>query len=148
MTAQPDAMRWSPPAVLVGLAWAGAAGAATWCWLLISGGADPAGRLLAGVAAVLLFTAAIFGTVARPRLVAEAAGVTVRGLRGAQHHPWPRVRAIRVMRIRRFGREVPMLELDVLDDDGRERLLVFGRLDLGDDPDAVAEALTRASQHR
>ncbi|GEL16410.1 PH domain-containing protein [Pseudonocardia asaccharolytica] len=148
MTDQVDLIRWSPPAALVGLAWAGAAGAATWCALLISGGADPAGRLLIGVAAVLLFVAAVFGTLARPRLAADAAGVTVRGLSGAKHHPWQRVSGIRVMRIHRLGREVGMLEIDVIDENGRDRLLVFGRLDLGDDPDDVAEVLTRASQNR
>jgi len=37
-----------------------------------------------------------------------------------------------------------MLELDVVDTDGTERLLVFGRLDLGDDPVDVAAAVRAA----
>jgi hypothetical protein len=37
-----------------------------------------------------------------------------------------------------------MLELDVVEPDGTERLLVFGRLDLGDDPVDVADAVRAA----
>ncbi|WP_214369315.1 PH domain-containing protein [Pseudonocardia sp. H11422] len=134
-------LRWSPPAGIVVLAWIGAAGAAAWCVLLVLSHADPAGRLLSGVAAVSLLGAAVFGTVARPRLAADASGVTVRGLGAPQHHPWSRVPGIRVLRTRRFGRETPLLELDVVGEDGRERLLVFGRLDLGDDPEDVGDRL-------
>ena len=36
--------------------------------------------------------------------------------------------------VRRLGRDSMMLELDIVEPDGTERLLVFGRLDLGDDP--------------
>ena len=42
---------WSPPAGLVGLAWAGAAAAAVWCTLLVGTG-DMPGLLLAAVATV------------------------------------------------------------------------------------------------
>ena len=37
-----------------------------------------------------------------------------------------------------------MLELDIVDADGTERLLVFGRLDLGADPEDVAEVVRAA----
>ena len=43
-----------------------------------------------------------------------------------------------------WGRDSMMLEMDVVDADGTERLLVFGRLDLGDDPEDVAEAVCAA----
>jgi hypothetical protein len=46
--------------------------------------------------------------------------------------------------VRRLGRDSTMLEVDVVDPDGAERLLVFGRLDLGDDPVDVAEAVRAA----
>ncbi|MHA6791922.1 PH domain-containing protein [Pseudonocardia bannensis] len=134
-------LRWSPPAVLVVLAWLGTAGAVAWFVLLLLSQADPAGRLLSGVAAVGLLVAAVFGTVARPRLAADTSGVTVRGLGAPHHHPWSRVPGVRVLRTRRFGRETPLLELDVVGEDGRERLFVFGRLDLGEDPEEVGDRL-------
>lgn len=142
-----DVLRWSPPSVLVGLAWLGAGAAAAWCALLFAGGADPAGRLIAGVAAVGLAVAAVFGTVARPRLTADAAGLTVRGLAGARHARWSRVGGIRVVPTRRLGRQTWLLEIDVLDHDGAERLLVFGRLDVGADPRDVAAALADRRPH-
>lgn len=134
---------WSPPAGLVGLAWAGAAAAAVRAWLLVGTG-DAPGLLLAAVAAVGLAAAALHGTVARPRLRADGDGVTVSGLAGRRHLPWSRVRDVRARAVRRLGRNSTMLELDAVDPDGTERLLVFGRLDLGDDPVDVAEAVRAA----
>ena len=128
---------WSPPAGLVGLAWAGAAAAA-----------DGPGLLLAAVATVGLALAALYGTRARPRLVADADGVTVGGLAGQRHLPWSQVGAVRAQAVRRWGRDSVMLEMDVVDADGTERMLVFGRLDLGDDPEDVAEAVGAARPAR
>ena len=131
---------WSPSAGVVGLAWTGAAAASAWCTLLV-GTEDVPGLLLAAVAAVGLAVAALFGTRARPRLRADADGVTVGGLTGRRHIPWLRVRGVHARAVRRLGRDSTMLELDVVDPDGTERLLVFGRLDLGDDPVDVAQAV-------
>ncbi|NMI00525.1 PH domain-containing protein [Pseudonocardia acidicola] len=136
-----EEQRWSPPAALVALAWLGAAGAAVWLVLLILAHADATGRLVAGVAALGLLVAALFGTVARPRLAADPGGVTVRGLFGPRRYPWSRVEGIRVLRTRRLGRDTSLVELDVLDEGGAERLLLFGRLDLGEDPEDVAGQL-------
>jgi hypothetical protein len=136
-----DRTRWSPAAGLVAVGWLLTAGAVLWCALLFASGADPAGRLIAGVAAVGLLLASLFGTVARPRLAADAAGVTVRGLLGARPFPWSRVQGVRVVRMRRLGRETSMLELDVVDAAGAERMMVFGRLDLGAEPEDVAGLL-------
>ena len=77
---------WSPPAGLVGVAWAGAAAAAVWCVPLVGTG-DVPGLLLAAVATVGLALAAVYGTRARPRLVADADGVTVGGLAGRAPSP-------------------------------------------------------------
>jgi hypothetical protein len=132
---------WSPAPGLVVLAWLVAAGAAAWCVALWTSGADPAGRLLAGVAAVGATVAALFGTRARPRLRADPDGLTVGGLFGSRHHPWPFVAQIRVLRVRRLGRETSLLEVDTVAADGSERLLVFGRLDLAADPEDVAPRL-------
>jgi hypothetical protein len=133
---------WSPSPGLVGLAWAGTAAAVVWC-VLATG--DRAGLLLAAVAAVGLGLAALYGTRARPRLRVDGAGVTVGGLSAPRHHPWTQVGDVRVLTVRRLGRASTLLEIDITDPDGEERLLVFGRLDLDDDPEDVA-AVVRASR--
>ncbi len=102
------------------------------------------GLLLAAVATVGLALAALYGTRARPRLVVDADGVTVGGLAGRRHLPWSQVGAVRAQAVRRWGRDSVMLEMDVVDADGTERMLVFGKLDLGDDPEDVAEAVCAA----
>jgi hypothetical protein len=116
----------------------GAAGASAWCVL---GPDDPAGRLLIGVAAAALGAAALYGFRARPRLAADPSGIEVGGIAGPRRFPWSAVRHIRVVRTRRFGREVPTLEIETLDGGG-ERLHVFSRLELGGvEPADVAESL-------
>src|SRR6187399_339291 len=86
-------------------------------------------------AAAALWTAATWLT------SADADGVTVGGLLKSRHHPWPLVQGVRVLRVRRLGRESSLLELDTVAADGSERLYVFGRLDLAADPEDVAPAL-------
>ena len=54
------------------------------------------------------------------------------------------VGTVRAQAVRRWGRDSVMLEMDVVDAEGTERMLVFGRLDLGDDPEDVAEAVCAA----
>ncbi len=132
---------WSPAPGLVVLAWAVTAAAATWTAAAWLSSADPAGGLIAAVATVGAGLAAAFGTRARPRLRADADGVTVRGLLRSRHHPWPLVQGVRVLRVRRLGRESSLLELDTVAADGTERLYVFGRLDLAADPEDVAPRL-------
>jgi len=124
------------------LAWLAAAAAVAW-FLLTD---DAPGRLLAAVGTIGLVAAALFGSLARPRLSVDNERVAVRGLNGTQSWPWRRVSRIRVVRHRRLGREIPMLELDVLDtdvqDDG-QRLIILGRLDLNADPEDVLDAIQR-----
>ena len=82
---------WAPAPGLVVLAWLVTVAAAGWtatAWLT---SADPAGGLIAAVATVGAGLAALFGTRARPRLRADADGVTVGGLLRQRHHPWPLV---------------------------------------------------------
>ena len=140
------ARSWAPSVGLVVLAWLGAAVALAW-WLLID---DAPGRVLAATAMVGLIAAGVFGSLARPRLAVDAEGVTVRGLAGSRRWPWRQVRRVRVARHRRLGRDIPMLELDLLDavdptrpDDAAERLVVLGRLDLDADPDDVLDSIQR-----
>ncbi|MCE0761861.1 PH domain-containing protein [Pseudonocardia kujensis] len=132
--------QWAPTAGLVALAWVLAAGAVGWLVVLLLGDADPAGRLIAGVAALGLAYAALVGTIARPRLALHRHGLEVRSLTRRRSVDWPAVQRVRVLRTRRFGRETSLLELDLLVG-GEERLVVLGRLDLGADPEDVAEVL-------
>jgi Bacterial PH domain len=132
---------WSPSVGLVVLAWVGSVAMASWCAVLWIAGSDPAGRLISGTAAVALVVIAVFGTRARPRLRADAHGLTVGGLLRPRHHPWATVADVRVLRVRRWGRTSSLLEVDTVTADGEEHLLVFGRLDLDADPEDVAPQL-------
>jgi hypothetical protein len=134
---------WSPSAGLVGLAWTGTAVAVGWCVLVAATG-DRTGLLLAAIAALGLGLAALYGTRARPRLRVDGAGLTVRGLSAPRHHPWAQVGDIRVLTVRRLGRASTLLEIDIADPGGEDRLLVFGRLDLDDDPEDVAAVVRSA----
>jgi hypothetical protein len=135
---------WSPSPGLVTLAWLIAVGAAGWFVALWVTGADPAGQLLAAAAAIGAAVAGVFGIRARPRLRADADGLTVGGLLRPRHFPWPFVTDVRVLRYRRLGREVSLLEIDTVTASGDEKLLVFGRIDLAADPEDVAPALRAA----
>lgn len=130
-------MRWSPKPGYPVAAWVGVALAAA--WLLNTD--DPAGRVLAVAAVVLLGALAAHATLVRPRLAADSAGLRLGGWRRSRAWPWSAVHRVVVVGHRRFGREVRVLELDLVSDDGRERLVVLTALDLGADPSDVAETL-------
>ena len=102
-------------------------------------GPDPLGKLLLGIAAVVLAFMALFGTVARPRLRADARGIEVRGLRGSTRWAWAEVN-VKLSRTRRLGREVYLVELDA-ENAAQPALILLGKLDLGADPQDVADAL-------
>lgn len=138
--APPDTWAAPWPAVVLGLV--GAAGLGAWSLAAT----DPPGRLLTGLAALALGLSAAFGAFARPRLRADDDGLALRGVSGRQAWPWPRVDAVRAVRMRRMGLPAAYLEVEVRDEDrggdrGNERLLVLGRLELGTDPVEVAGAL-------
>jgi hypothetical protein len=124
-------LHWSPPVGLVAIGWAATAGAA----LFVVFTHDQAGRLLVGVAAVVAAMLALQGTLARPRLQADSAGLTLRSLTRQRRWTWAEIN-VRVVRTRRLGRQVSTLELDAEDD-----LVVLGWLDLGVPAEDVAEAL-------
>ena len=123
------------------MAWVLAAALLVWTVF----GPSPAGKLLTGVATVGLVVFAVFGTVARPRLVADDTGIAVRQLSGSRRWAWDAVR-VRVFRTKRFGRQTALLELDTVDEEGNEHLVVLGWLDLGTEPDQVADALRTLRQ--
>ncbi|WP_235875218.1 PH domain-containing protein [Saccharopolyspora aridisoli] len=126
-----QSMGWAPPAALVSCGWLLTAGAATWCFLA----STPTDRVFVGVLALALLAASAFGTICRPRLRADATGITVRALTGRRHYSWDEV-TIRVRENRRLGLTGTSLELDANPD-----LVVLTRLDLGEDPYAAADAL-------
>ncbi|MEV0082470.1 PH domain-containing protein [Saccharopolyspora sp. NPDC050642] len=123
--------QWSTPTGLVSCGWALAAAAALW-WLLAEEAVD---RLFIGVLVLALAAVSAHGSICRPRLRADAEGITVRTLLGRRHWPWPAV-TVRVRQDRRLGRTVRTLELDA-----DPQLIVLTRLDLGADPQDVADEL-------
>ncbi len=134
-------LRWSPAPGLVTVAWLGVA--VFGVLALAPDLVDLRGRLLSGLAAGALLVVALIGTLARPRLAADSEGVATRGVTGGQRYPWSSVQRVHVVRTPRFGRQVSTLEIDATTADGAERLLVFGRLELGADPEDVSEQLNR-----
>ncbi|MEV6556972.1 PH domain-containing protein [Nocardia sp. NPDC051756] len=104
---------------------------------------EAASRLLVGLAAAGLLVLAGLGFRQRPRLsVVPGADprMVVRTLLGADEYARDQIIRARVVDYRRLGRKMPMLEIDV-DHDGAERLLIFGRWDLGTRPDDVYDTL-------
>jgi hypothetical protein len=134
--AVPTARSWAPKAELAALAWALAVLAAAWAFFFTD---DPPGRLLLGLVALMLAFAGLFGAVVRPRLAADADGVTVRGLTSARRYSWAEIN-VRLVRTRRLGREVSTIELDA-EHAEVPGLVVLGKLDLGADPEDVVDAL-------
>ncbi|GHH35414.1 hypothetical protein GCM10017774_20470 [Lentzea cavernae] len=122
---------WSTPAPLVAIAWVAALALAFATFIAD----DNAGRLLIGLATLLVSYLAAFGSIARPRLTADADGLAVRGFASTTLLPWHEVK-VKLQTTRRLGREQQSLELDADD-----RLVVLTRLDLGVDPEEVAGVL-------
>ncbi|MFD4641424.1 PH domain-containing protein [Lentzea sp. NPDC058436] len=122
---------WSTPAAAVAVGWVAALALAV--ATLVAD--DNAGRLLIGLATLLVSYLAAFASIARPRLTADANGLAVRGFASTTLLPWHEVK-VKLQTTRRLGREQQTLELDADD-----RLVVLTRLDLGADPEEVAGVL-------
>ncbi|MFD3705958.1 PH domain-containing protein [Nocardia sp. NPDC058658] len=104
---------------------------------------DGPSRLLVGLAAVAVLAMAALGIRQRPRLTmipGSAPRLVVGTLTGPNEYPLDRIDRIRMVSYRRIGRKTAMLEIDVRHDD-TERLLIFGRWDLGTNPHDVYDAL-------
>lgn len=105
--------------------------------------ADAPSRLLVGLAAAGLLGLAALGYRQRPRLTVVPGAqprLVVRTLTGPTEYRPDQIIRARIVSYRRLGRKVPMLEIDVRHGDD-ERLLIFGRWDLGASPEDVFEAL-------
>lgn len=133
----PHSYQWSTPVGLVSCGWLLALVAATWAGF----GGSPMDQVFAILLAVVLAAVSACGSILRPRLSANSAGLAVRRLRGTQQWPWSQVQ-VGVRKHRRLGRTVSALELDVPDDEATPGgLIILSRLDLGADPADVADIL-------
>ena len=109
---------------------------------------DPVGRVLIGFAALLVLSMAFSASRQRPRLEVlgdtggPASGIATTRLTGRREFPRTQLHRVRIVEYPRLGRRVPMLEIDTINPDtGDERLMIFGRWDLGTDPRDVYDAL-------
>jgi hypothetical protein len=100
--------------------------------------ADPAGRLLLGVAALGLFVLGGADLLLRPRLAADRTGIQVRTLTSRHRLPWSAIERIDVDEHNRYGLTSRTLELEA-----GELLVVLGKRALGADPRDVASTLAR-----
>ncbi|MGW4332261.1 PH domain-containing protein [Rhodococcus koreensis] len=140
MSADEAPLEWSTPlGAVIALATGGLAlGVAG-----LSVSIEPAGRALVCVAALGLLLTAASALRQRPRLAVdkEGGGIVVHRLTGRHGYTRSQIDRARLVRYPRLGRRVPMLEIDVRTEDGTERLLIFGRWDLGTNPEDVFDAL-------
>lgn len=128
-----DDRTWGPRRALTALGAVGTAAAVAWGVLAPS----PADRAVAVVAVLVLLAATLATVRLRPRLTAGPAGLVVRHLWATRAIRWADVVSIDVPARRRLGLTSTTLELDLVD----EHLVVLGRVDLGEDPAAVADTL-------
>lgn len=103
-------------------------------WVAADG--DVGGTVLTVLAMVAAGALALHGTLLRPRLAAGPEGVLARTVGGPHRFSWNEAR-FRLRTTRRLGRDSTTLEIE-----SGEHLLVFGRIDLGEDPRDVLDILT------
>ncbi|AFR46696.1 PH domain-containing protein [Gordonia sp. KTR9] len=149
---------WATP---VGAGVAGCVGGVILVVAAVVVAGDPAGSVLMGVAGILLLALGAYTLLVRPRLAISSGPspvLVIRTLRGPRAYPRERIERIRVLSIRRVGRRVGQLEIDVLDDEAvasppdahdagprdDTRLVVLSRWDLGTDLPTVVDALREA----
>lgn len=132
------ATTWSTP-VPAGIALIGAGAA-----LLAAAAAsfaEPPAMVFIGIAAVGLVVTGVIALVRRPRIALyEGPRIAVRTITGRVDLTQDDVLKVGVLHTRRLAGRSRQLVLDLPDD----RLLVFGRWDLGVDPAVVADALRDA----
>jgi hypothetical protein len=102
---------------------------------------DPTTRLFSVVTLLVIVVCTAYGTRARPRLSASGDGIEIRGLGRPRRHPWADVIEMRMLHTPGLARRSRTLEITA-GHGPDERLYIFGRLDLGTDPQDVLDALT------
>jgi hypothetical protein len=130
---EPGPASWSPRPVETAVAILGGL-----VVLLLALLADPAGRLLLGVAALGLLVLGLADLLLRPRLAADRTGVQVRTLASRHRLPWSAIERVEVDEHTRYGLTARTLELEA-----GELLVVLSKRALGADPRDVADALAR-----
>ena len=100
--------------------------------------ADPAGRLLLGVAALGLLAIGAADVALRPRLAADRSGIQVRTLASRHRLPWSAIQRVDVDEHTRYGLTSRTLELEA-----GELFVVLGKRTLGADPRDVADVLAQ-----
>lgn len=97
---------------------------------------DAAGRLLLGLAALVLCAYAAVDLICRPRLAAGPHGLDLRTPITRVHLSWSEIEAVRADVRQRHGLRTVALEVDA-----GNRLCVFSRRALGADPEHVSRLL-------
>jgi len=132
----PDGPRiWGPRGGVLAVTTALTAAAVIWLLLAQS----PPDKFFAGVLTLAAATTTVAGLMMRRRLVASEDGLRVGTMFGTKLVSWSQVHRIHITTRRHLGVGTEMLHLD-LDEDG---LFIFGRIDLGTDPETVAQELRR-----
>jgi Bacterial PH domain len=133
LAATPPAHAWSARwSTVVALAVGGLALG----WLAV--GSDPVGAVLSGCAALTVLAFAAFDALARPTLVADAAGITVAGW-PPRRYSWAEIGRVEVRTTRR------LLVLHALEIDAGDDLVLLTRRRLGAD---LAEVAARLEERR
>ncbi|MGB3698111.1 MAG: PH domain-containing protein [Gordonia sp. (in: high G+C Gram-positive bacteria)] len=130
--------RWSTPLpAAIALIGAGVALAAA----TAASYTDPAAMVFLGIAAAALIVTGVVSLARRPRLtLLDGPVLVVKTLRGTRTLTVDDMERVSVLHTRRIVGQTRQLAIDLPDD----RLLVFGRWDLGEEPTAVAETLRAA----
>jgi hypothetical protein len=129
---------WSPPAARIALYGVASIVIATCALTGLGLGLDKGGRLLVGVAAVIIALLAVRDAVARPTVRAGEGGVEIRDGLGLHSLPWVAVLSVRAETVRRHRR---MVIFDTLEVDTIDGLFVLSRRQLGSPPADVAAQL-------
>ncbi|GGF91177.1 hypothetical protein GCM10007304_01400 [Rhodococcoides trifolii] len=116
-----------------------AVGAVAMVGAAVFAASDAPGRFLIGLAALALAVLALLAGLQRPRLTLDGDELVVKTIRGVRSYNRADIERIRIVPYPRMGRRVPMLEIDI--EAPQERLLIFGRWDLGEDPRGVFDVL-------
>ena len=103
---------------------------------------DPMDLVVGVVIAVVAAVLAVAGW--RRRVVGGPRGLLICGFGGRRMIPWSQVRRMDTATSRRLGLASTTIEVDLIDDD----LLIFGRTDLGADPEDVLAVLLEFAPRR
>ncbi len=136
--ARAPAARFGPDGRVTALA----AGGLVLALILTLTTADPAGRLLAAIAVVVLLAYVGSDLVFRPRLTATGEGLEIRSPTARARLAWPDVERVHADTRLRLGLRSTTLEIDA-----GSTLVVLSRRALGADPETVAELVNAFRPH-